>query len=238
MYCFRHLMLKRRVLSILAIALMLVFGGGCATHAPVSESVMFHSGATRSSHDDALGFGFVGTASSTQEMAHEVAGRKNYPNEWRRRTDVALNPNRLSAGGYLYHVRREGRYAVSGVLGFPVAGVDATVQVWGRNYVTAAVSAPQGTQVILQHRTYSSRRIGVAVGFGWRRDSFSLSAPCAGMVCFELDSSEINSVGVRSFAIIRAEGGTGSGIKIGAYGGYVPALDSPLFSLSLTIGRW
>jgi hypothetical protein len=218
---------------------MVVFSGGCATHAPVSESVMFHSGAAHPSHDEGLGFGIVGTASSTQEMAREIAAQKNYPKEWTRRTDVALNPHRLSAGVYVSHVQREGRrYAVSGALGIPVAGVDATVQVWGRNYVTAGVSAPQGGQVFLQHRTYDSRRVGVAVGLGWRRDSFSLSAPCAGMGCFDFASHEINSVGARSFAMIRAEGAARSGIKIGAYGGYVPALDSPVLSVSLTIGRW
>ena len=42
----------------LALAALFVLGG-CAVHAPMSETVLFHDYATEPAHDEALGFGYA-----------------------------------------------------------------------------------------------------------------------------------------------------------------------------------
>lgn len=217
-----------------ALALLFLLASGCAPHVPISESAMFHDVATQPSHDKTFGIGIVGTYSPTQEIARELAERE-YP-ERKRREDLPLNPKQLSGGIYLARFDAEGRYGISATVGALVAGVDATVQMWRRNYLTASVSVPGQGHVFLQHRAFNSPELGAAVGVGYRHDAFAFEG--AAPLAIELKRAGIHSFGARGFVVHRAKGDTGGGIKIGAYAGYIPTLVQPLFSVNLTVGRF
>ncbi len=104
-----------------------------------------------------------------------------------------------------------------------MAGIDATFRLWHRNYLTAGLSAPGRGQLFLQHRAFNSRSVG-AVGLGYQRISLNLESA--------------DSFGVRGFAIFGGYGGTGGGIKIGTYAGYMPVLERPILALTLTMGSY
>lgn len=221
------------VRSALLIVLVILLGGGCATHSPSSEAVMFHAPRTQPSHEENVSFGVTMTGSPTLNIASDVAQRA-FPEA--ENGSAALNPNNFSAGLYLAGFDSTGRYAISTTLGLAVTGLDATVQVWERNYLMASYSVPGSGRVFLQHRTYNSSLVGLALGLGYRRESFPLSAPCSGVLCFDHESRAVNSFGARSFAILREENAIGEGVKLSAYAGYIPELNAPLFSFSVSLG--
>lgn len=228
-------MSKLRAPAILAIALIVLFSGGCVSHIPISETVIFHDASTQPSHDRTSGFGFVGTYSPTKDLALDLAERE-YPKWAYRKEDLVLNPNRLSGGGYFAGYDSRGRFAVSATVGALVAGMDATAQVWKRNYLTASVSAPGQGQVFAQHRAYNSEQVGAAVGVGLRRAAFTFDVPSECMC--RIESTGVNSFGARGFAVLRAAGDRGGGIRVGVYAGYMPELKRPTMSVTLTAGRF
>ncbi len=125
--------------------------------------------------------------------------------------------------------------AISLTAGVFVAGIDATFRLWDRNYLTAGWSAPGRGQLFLLHRAFNSRSVGAAVGLGYQRISLNLETNYS-CVCFHAKS--VGSFGVRGFAILRGHGGTGGGIKIGTYAGYMPILERPILALTLTMGSY
>lgn len=216
------------------IVLLSLLGEGCATHSPVSESVVFHPPNTQPSHNENVGVGFAITGSPTQNIASDVA-RQASP-EWSDDKSPVLNPNNFSGGLYLAGFDASGRYAVSTTLGLAVTGVEATVQLWERNYLTASYSVPGSGRVFLQHRVYNSSLAGIALGVGYRRESFPLAGPCSGILCFNHETRGVNSIGARTFAILREENATDEGVKLSAQAGYAPALKAPMVSFSLSVG--
>lgn len=223
---------KTWLYAVAAVSLLL---GGCVTHTPISESAIFHDAATHPSHDRTSGFGFVGTYSPARSAAVHLAERE-YP-EWAYRSqDLPLNANRFSGGLYFASFDRAGRYGVSVTAGAFVAGIDGTLKLWDRNYLTAAVSAPGQGQLFLQHRTFNSPSIGAAFGVGYQRDAFTFDVPSECMC--RIESKGVDSFGVRGFAILRSGGDTGGGLKVGTYLGYMPTLERPVLSITLTAGRF
>lgn len=211
---------------------VLFLTGGCAPHVPVSESVMFHHGTTLPTHTNESGFGVTGTIAPTLAPARAVvpeirSGRED------RRPDL-YNGRQAGAGVFVATYDREGHFAVSGALGFPMMGLDATVQIRGRNYLTAGVSAPGQGQVFLQHRTFNRPRFGAAVGVGGRYTEYSFE----GGSMFAIDTERAASVGARLFGLFREQGHTEGGLKFGTYVGYAPHLHRPVVSLTLTAGQF
>jgi hypothetical protein len=134
---------------------------------------------------------------------------------------------------FLASYDEEGRYALSATLGFPVVGLDATLKLRGRNYLTVGASPGHG-QAFLQHRTFNSPRFGAAMGVGGRYERYALN----GDFMFDIDTEAVVSVGTRIFGILRERWDREGGIKAGMYAGYAPRVQSPVVSPTLTVGRF
>ena len=209
----------------------LVLLGGCAPHVPVSESVLFHDGATVPTHTNGIGVGVTGTIAPTLAPARAIV-RRTRPDQ-DRVEEALINGRQAGAGMFLASYDEEGRYALSATLGFPVVGLDATLKLRGRNYLTVGVSPSHG-QAFLQHRTFNSPRFGAAVGVGGRYERYALG----GDYGLAIETEEVASVGTRVFGILRERWDREGGIKAGMYAGYAPRLQSPVVSLTLTVGRF
>lgn len=215
-----------------ALVSAILFGGGCAMHVPVSESVLFHDGATLPTHENTRGFGFAGTLAPTRAPAR-VVGRRAHPDRAREREDLV---NGRQAGGGLFFASydEQGRYAFAATLGVPVMGFDATLKIRGRNYLTVGYSGPGQVQAFLLHRTFNSPVLGAAVGIGGRYEEYAHD----GDFMFDIDTERVASIGGRGFVTLRENGDREGGIKAGMYAGYAPRLQSPVVSLTLTVGRF
>lgn len=218
-----------RIKPIFALGALLIATSGCVSHTPVSESAMFHDRATYPSHQNTMGVGATATYAPTQHLARDVATDENLSRE-------LVNPSRLSGGLYLAGFDSAGRYGAGLTIGLFTVGVDATAQLWRRNYLTASLSAPKQGQIILQHRTYNSPRLGAAVGLGYRYDTFAFNDPSP--IGIGADESGVHSLGVRALSIIRAQGGTRGGIKVSVYAGYAPTVHRPMVAVTLTVGAF
>ena len=209
-----------------------LLSGGCATHVPVSESVLFHAGTTLPTHENNRGFGVTGTIAPTLAPARTTV-RQNRPERDRGQEDL-INGRKGGAGLFVASYDEQGRYAFSATLGFPVAGIDATIKIRRRNYLTLSVSGGGQGQAFFQHRAYNSPQFGAALGVGGRYEHYAFD----GDYLFDIEETGVASVGTRIFGILREKGDTKGGIKFGAYAGYAPALKRPVVSLTLTAGRF
>lgn len=210
---------------------VLLLGGGCATHVPVSESVLFHDGATLPTHENTRGFGFGGTLAPTRAPAR-IAVRRTQDQD-RRRVDL-VNGHQAGGGFFLASYDEQGRYAFAATLGFPLAGVDGTLKIRGRNYLTVGYSFPGQAQAFLLHRTMNSPLFGAAVGIGGRLNTYSYG----GDAPLSIEATGVLSAGIRGFVTLREKGHTEGGIKFGTYVGYAPKLKQPVLSITLTAGRF
>ena len=221
-------LLTRVVCSLVSVVLL----GGCAMHVPVSETILFHDGTTQPTHNTDLGFGVAGTVAPTLAPAR-TAVRQKYPG--RERVQEGLLNGRQAGGGFFLASYDEGdRYAFSAMLGFPVAGLDATLKIRGRNYLTLGYSALNQGQVFLLHRTVNSSLFGAAVGVGGRYERYAFG----GSYGLAIETEHVASVGTRIFGLFRVEGDPGGGIRLGTYVGYAPELERPVVSLTLTMGEF
>lgn len=211
---------------------LLLIGGGCAPHVPVSESVLFHDGTTLPTHENTRGFGFAGTVSPTRAPARAVR-RRAHPDRDPRREGL-INGRQAAGGLFLASYDDQGRYAFAATLGVPVIGVDATLKVLGRTYVTVGYSGPGQVQAFLLHRTFNSSPVGAAVGVGARYEEYAHD----GDFMFDIDTERATSLGARGFVILREDGDRTGGIKLGTYAGYAPRLNTPVLSLTVTAGRF
>lgn len=210
----------------------LALGGGCAPHVPVSESVMFHDGATLPSHTNESGLGVAATLAPTRAPARAVTRASRSGREHRRKD--LINGRQAGAGLFGAWYDRDGHYAVSGTLGIPMSGLDATLRIRGRNYVTVGVSVPGQGQAFLSHRTFNSPRFGAAVGVGGRYTQYAAE----GTSMLAIDTERVASIGARLFGLVREQGHTEGGVKFGTYAGYAPRLHRAVFSLTLTVGQF
>lgn len=206
-------------------------GGGCATHVPMSESVLFHDGETLPTHRNNVGFGVAATVAPTLTPARAV--NDQHP-DGDRRQGQAINARRAGGGVFLASYDEEGQYALSATLGYPVAGVDATAKIRGRNYLTIGYSAPRQAQAFLQHRVFNSPRIGAVVGVGGRYDRYAFG----GSSILAIEAEHVASIGTRIFGVFREKRDTEGGIEFGTYVGYAPRINRPVVSLTLALGRF
>ncbi|MFA5670121.1 MAG: hypothetical protein WC967_12845 [Balneolaceae bacterium] len=204
--------------------------GGCVAHAPMSESLMFHDKATKPTHNSSVELGVAGTYSSTRKAAVKFA-EEVYPEEKYKSHDKPVNANRWSGGFYLAHFDDEGRYAFSTTFGVLVIGWDASIKLWGRNYLTAAYSISQHGQLYVQHRAFNNPEYGISLGLGYQSSEFTFDDGL-----FSLKSNNLNAFGMRGFVIIRDELGT-SQMKFGSFVGYAPLINQPIIQFTLSFGK-
>lgn len=230
-------MIRRVCWAACALVALLPFLGGCAGHVPVSEMVLFHDRATEPSHDGTLGSGAAFSFSPARPIARALA-RREYPEAWNDGGDDLLwNPNQVSGGGYLVLFDEQGRYALSATAGLSLIGVDLTLKLWGRNYLTGAVSVPGQRQIYVQHRAFDSRHVGAALGLGYRREAYTFSLPTENALGHH-EAQTADSFGARGFVLLRAEKSLFGGFQVGTYAGYVPALAQPVLIVTLATGRF
>jgi hypothetical protein len=211
---------------------VVLLGGGCAMHVPVSESVLFHDGATLPTHENTRGFGFASTLAPTRAPAR-IVSRRAHPDRAREREDL-VNGRKAGGGLFFASYDEQGRYAFAATLGVPVMGFDATLKIWDRNYITVGYSGPGQAQAFLLHRTFNSPALGAAVAIGGRYEEYAHD----GDFMFDIDTERVASIGGRGFVTLREDGDREGGIKVGTYAGYAPRLQSLVVSLTLTAGRF
>lgn len=215
-------------------ALLLTFvTAGCVSHSPVSELLIFHDDKTAPSSDNSSGFGMA-VSMQPVNPARDAAGTRLEPESTENHTDDPYNAYRLSAGFYAARFDDQGKFAIAATFGIMVAGIDATAKLYGRNYLTAGVSAPRQFQAGLVHRAYNSRRLGIAVGPGYKREVYALPTSC---YCYG-PTENIGTIGGQTFFLYRPDGKGASGMKLGLYAGYAPSIDKPLFTVTLVTGRF
>ncbi len=229
-------MLSRLLLITLVLSAIFLFEG-CATHAPVSENLMFYNKVTNPNHESSNEYGFVSTYSPTKSPAVTFAENEHSERgpdyDYERFT---YNRYGLSGGAYLVNYDGEGRFAFSGTVGVLVTGADATVKLWGRNYFTAAISTPMHTQLYLQHRTFNNSKFGAALGIGYQSTAYSFDSQ-DGFISIE--RKNLNSFGARGFVIFRDNANINSPARrFGVYVGYAPLIKRPIVQVSLMNGRF
>ncbi len=203
--------MKSRLLLLPMVLFGVLLFEGCATHAPISETVMFRDTVPSESHKS------VGPSLSYSPISEDI-----------------VNKNGLSGGIYLVKYDRRGKYAISGTVGVLVTGVDATFKLWDRNFLTAGASIPGHLELYLQHRTLNNSKFGMALGFGYQREALTYYGEE-----YVFDTRGRNSFGLRGFVIIRDEANPSSpASRIGVYVGYVPLTERPIIQLSFQGGRF
>jgi len=217
----------------LRLLLSLFLLAGCAMHAPMSETILFHDpGRTTPSHTDSFTFGFT----STHALCSTRFIRKNLN---RHRPEDAKFRHLQNAcgvaGGIYISSYREG-VGFSTTIGFGELGADVSGKLWQRNYLTASASAYGGWQVILHHRTLNSPHFGATFGLALRQDRqyyFSTSE----VISFDAGVPVlINSIGIRAVGIFRSDPTISGDWYAGVYLGYAPRYQRPIVSLSVSFG--
>ena len=227
----RHAGLQLVLLSMAAVL------SGCVAHTPMSEMVMFRDPATPVRHEGSVSVGLMYSVSATYKPT-EAWYKKDFPQFADRREPVG----RVGTGGlYGSIVGKEGKLGVSFFLG-PNPGMDATAKVFRRNYVTVGMTGYKRDfgssgifQAYLQHRAINRGAFAAAVGVGGRHEILMVSEGCENLMGCWYDT-RVASVGVRGFALLRSPNSARTGFKLSGYVGYIPYVDQPIASVSVTAG--
>ena len=220
--------------------LLLLVLSGCAIHAPMSQTVMFHGEQeTRPAHTAPMGIGATGTSSMSSTSYIEEEARQRFSESEVTEPIESGNIENRSIGGYISYYSDSG-YALSLSLGRYIAGLDGTFRVRGGNYLTVSGSLLGGAQAFLQHRTYNSPWLGLSLGAGYRykRQLFDVEygddQPSGLLPNYEAIS--VHSVGGRAVVVLRPRADM-SGVVMGnLYLGYAPTYSQPIVTLGVAFG--
>jgi len=127
-----------------AILLVGLSAGGCALHTPMSRTLTFHDNATQPAHRTYHGVGFAGTGTLTSTQFLRQEARRRFADEEAVASyidPVSVDNRSLALYGSYYP---DHGFALSATLGTAV-GIDATWQIWKRNYLTLSGS-PGGSR--------------------------------------------------------------------------------------------
>ena len=233
------MMLVRRLMALALIGCAWI-SAGCASHAPMSELVMFEGGRAAALHPAGTSVGFSAQAALTR--ADDLQRRV----EEERVEDgsgfaEALNPDRRGIGSYVAISAGDIPVAASGSLGLGVAGVDLTAAVAGGVHVTLAASAFGGVEVVVQRPVLDVPNVGVALGLGYRRETHVYSVcpstyegACGGPPFLYVDTAQLDVVGARAVVAGR-QTDRGFGLYGSATVGYAPAFARSAVSASISL---
>ena len=217
-------------------SIFLVFSfTGCITHAPVSDTFIFQDAEPKKRYTSNTRLGLT----LNHGLSYDIA-QKARNTEWPQIESrlQPLNPKQRAVGLYVLNYDKARKSSFALTLGTFSAGLDITFKLFGRNYLTGALSGPTQGQVYLMHRALHGSAGGIALGPGYKTISYSFeneSTDCT--FCLGNRRYSAHSVGIRSVGLIRfTEEGSPQGIKLGVFAGYIPNLESTTFSFSVTLG--
>ena len=156
----------------LLVAASLLLFPACAIHAPMSETVMFRPTPVVASADSVqrvprrVGFGLLVNLALAEHSAYlRAAGYMPDPDpNFQGDEAEVVNPGKGGAGLYLTFHNNARRRATNLALGLPMAGIDLTVPLSQRTYLTLGASLFGGFQGIVQRPLRQYRTGGLAVG--------------------------------------------------------------------------
>ena len=209
--------------------------GGCVTHTPMSETVIFHTPQTTPRSTNLMSRGVTLTVSPTGNF-----GKGLYAPVYRdSRYDDAPMTSDYSVGYYFTSYDPTGRVAFSVTAGLGVAGVDATLKLARRTYAVAGASMPGNAQAWVMHRTYNGPQASVAVGGGVSHQVIAFQHPNPSPYAWYPSTIErtVDVVGVRGYAISHLRT-PAKGVQLGTMVGYAPALNQMAATVSLSVGSF
>jgi len=199
---------------------------GCVSHAPVSETVMFHAAQTSPRHANKRGVGVAVTHSPTPETPRGEC------DDCARINGLPLNARQNSVGIYRAGYDPKGRWAVGATAGVFVLGLDGTVRLTNRNYVVVGASLGGSAQAWAMHRALNVPRAGAAVGAGFWQTGYTFDDEC---YCFPQVS--VRNVGVRATALVaRPPNDPSRAFRVNATLGYAPSLGRTTLQVGLVMG--
>ncbi len=219
----------REFFLFIASIFFLVALGGCAVHAPISQSVILHGRSGAPASETRVGIGATAFLSPATTWAEEYASQSEIDD-----LDL-INPRRMGGGLYFAYFDSTGRSGLSFTLGFPVAGIDYTFRVKAPIYMTLAASAPGQYSSSILYASSESPIRSTAIGLGYRYQLLMSDGPTPSTIT-NTDLG-VHSIGLDVTYIGIGRKTPGSGTRIGVHGGYIPNLGRFVFSFSFAFGR-
>lgn len=185
----------------------------CATHAPISEVVMFNTRADSTGNFAKRGGGF----------SSNTVGISNAQFEKKRKADFdqySLIEEPISLSMF----RSYGDDFAIGTAFFHSFGIDFTKKVRNNSFVTASLSANTSSKIILQNRVYVDDNLGLSLGLfyghtyrGYNDYSNCFNdEPCGSSYSFGSESRDyLKNAGLRSRFVMRS--GQDVGITLTGY---------------------
>jgi hypothetical protein len=207
----------------------------------MSRTLTFHDNATQPAHRTCHGVGFAGTGTLTSTQFLRQEARRRFADEEAVASyidPVSVDNRSLALYGSYYS---DHGFALSATLGTAV-GIDATWQIWKRNYLTLSGS-PGGIQASLSHRAFNSSFLEIVVGTGYRYERkffdveniFEREAPSS--LDFPTDSVLPVHSGGANVSVVLRPGPEAPGVVAGRlYVGYAPAFQQPVVTFGITTG--
>jgi hypothetical protein len=222
----------------------------------MSETLIFHDrGITEPAHRAGVRAGLSASASVHRPPEPEQVAERLPGPEGATTTRSSINRTQLGGGFYLAGFAergipgRRGIFGISATFGLAAVGMDATLQLYRRNYLTYAHSAQGGHQLYLNHRAFNSPHAGLAIGVGYRRDDYFYDVeseyPCEWQSsdCISsqwgFPSPEVvrsHSVGLRGLALLRSDAGASTGVTGRVFVGYSESFDMLVVHVGMSMG--
>ena len=185
----------------------------CATHAPMSEMVMFNTRADSTGMFAKRGGGFSSNTNGISDAQFEKKRKADFD-----QYSLIEEPISLS----MFRSYRD-NFAI-GTAFFYSFGIDFTKKVRNNSFVTASLSANKSSKIILQNRVYVDDNLGLSLGLFYghtyrRYNDYSncfKDEPCGSSFSFGPESSDyLKNSGLRSRFVLRS--GQEVGIALTGY---------------------
>lgn len=224
--------------SVLAVVLFTA----CASHAPMSEMVMFTPKKVKvesANNPDSLSvyYSKYSFAISLEKSVMSYAQLRNYSKR-------EFNDSEIDDSGKLPTISLNSIFMNPGndflafnVAMFPSIGIDATVRVSKNNYFTLGHTAWGGQQVILQRRMHYNQKSGSSLGIFYEHMYHLIVEECYSVCVPSPPDSDytffLNGFGIRGFIFISEEIKNRSFLKINGKLGYIPEFKGASFTQTL-----
>ena len=236
---------------VIAVAALIVVGfvSGCAIHAPISETIMFH-------HRDSSRIGLV--VAGTRQFTSVDALRRAATREFKHNDalefslDNGGDMEKKAAGLALTAYFDERDFAISTTVGIPLLGSDVTIHLGREYYVTASASMAGGLRAILQRPIINTTYFDASAGVAYRSELFFFEAentlpsdtlypeypggPFSAGLGFPEDAVTVSSFGIRSRIATYPPWVKNSDFGGTVYIGYSHTLREPVVTVSASLG--